>query len=88
MYAKMENGMIKYAPKTMRVGNTTICNPTEQILSDLGYKPVIDVGTVIPDGIIEYTEEPNRIVRTWSAVEVDGDDISPEEVVTALEELL
>ena len=46
MFGKIENGRLQIAGRIVKEGNTTITNPTEEKLRELGYKE------------IEYTEKP------------------------------
>ena len=47
MYGKLIDGRLVVAGRIVKEGNTTITNPTEEKLKELGYKEV------------EYTEKPN-----------------------------
>lgn len=51
MYAKLQNGYIRSAPKTVQWQGHTVNNPSADKLAELGYKPVVYV-----DMPIEATE--------------------------------
>lgn len=40
MYAKLINGALRRAPKKITYHNRTVFNPTDEMLSELGYHPV------------------------------------------------
>ena len=66
MLGKLIDGRLVVAGRIVKEGNTTITNPTEEKLKELGYKE------------IEYTEKPNydkeeeKLVETYT----DGDKIT------------
>lgn len=88
MYAKLEDGVLKYAPKRLQHNGKTVINPGEDMLLALGYLPVqYNDPPDVDDG---YRAEPRleqtdtAIVQTWEVVE----DTSPtplDERVDALE---
>ena len=41
MYAKLQNGMLRSAPKTVTWNGCTVNNPSADKLMELGYKPVV-----------------------------------------------
>ena len=41
MYAKLQNGFLRSAPKTITLDGHTINNPLPEELEQLGYKPVV-----------------------------------------------
>ena len=51
MYAKLENGYLRSAPKTVQWQGHTVNNPSADKLAELGYKPVL-----YTDMPIEVTE--------------------------------
>ena len=78
MLGKIIDGRLVVAGRTVKEGNTTITNPTEEKLKELGYKE------------IEYTEKPNYDKEEEKLQEVytDGDKIqvSYEKVELSAEE--
>lgn len=71
MYAKLQNGMLRSAPKTVQWRNCTVNNPSADKLVELGYKPV--VYTDMPTEVIEgkhyestWEETETEIVQTWT----------------------
>ena len=69
MYTKLQNGMLKRAPKTVRWQGQTVNNPSADKLTELGYKPTIY--TDMPTEVVEgkhyesgWTEEETEIVQT------------------------
>ena len=52
MYAKLENGYLRSAPKTIVLNGRTINNPYDSELEQLGYKQVVytDMPTDAPSG--------------------------------------
>lgn len=89
MYAKLENGMLHSAPKTVTWKGCTVNNPSADKLVELGYKPVIY--TDMPTEVVEgkryesgWTEEENEIVQTWTLVD---DPVYPEPELSADEAL-
>lgn len=71
MYAKLQNGMLRSAPKTVTWNGCTVNNPPADKLVELGYKPV--VYTDMPTEVVEgkhyesgWTEEETEIVQTWT----------------------
>ena len=78
MYGKIVDGRLVVAGRIIKEGNTTITNPTEEKLKELGYKT------------IEYTEKPtfNKEEEKLQEVYTDGDKIqvSYEKVELSAEE--
>lgn len=52
MYAKLQNGFLRSAPKTVQWQGHTVNNPSADKLAELGYKPVVytDMPTDAPSG--------------------------------------
>lgn len=73
-YAKLVDGAIVYAPRKLPLGDAVIYNPTEEMLTEAGYKPVryTEPPTVEPGyiAIPVWTETAEEIVQTW-AVELE-----------------
>ena len=89
MYAKLQNGMLHSAPKTVTWKGCTVNNPSADKLVELGYKPV------------RYTDMPTENVEgkhyesTWEETEAEitqmwnlaDDPVYPEPPETAEERL-
>ena len=89
MYAKLQNGMLRSAQKTVQWHNCTVNNPSEEKLVELGYKPV--VYTDIPESTIEgkhyessWKETETEITQVWNLVD---DPVYPEPEPTAEERI-
>lgn len=73
MYAKLQNGFLRSAPKTIVLDGKTINNPYPEELEELGYKHV--VYTDMPDATegkhweAGWTEEENAITQVWTLVD-------------------
>ena len=74
MLGKIIDGRLVVAGRIVKEGNTTITNPTEEKLKELGYKE------------IEYTEKPtfNKEEEKLKEVYTDGDKITVSYEVVAL----
>lgn len=70
MHAKLQNGFLRSAPKTIVLDGRTINNPYDSELEELGYKPVVytDMPTDAPSGqhYESEWEEGDKIVQTWT----------------------
>lgn len=94
MYAKLQNGFLRSAPKTITLDGKTINNPLPEELEQLGYKPVVytDMSTEVTDGKhweSEWTEGETEIKQVWKLVEdtvYPEPEPLPEERITKLEE--
>ena len=74
MHAKLQNGFLRSAPKTIVLDGKTINNPLPEELEQLGYKPVVytDMPTEVTEGKhweSGWTEEENAIRQVWKLVE-------------------
>lgn len=85
MYAKLQNGFLRSAPKTITLDGRTINNPYPEELEQIGYKPVVYTDT--PTEAVEgkhwessWTEEETEIKQVWTFVE---DPIYPEPKLSA-----
>lgn len=83
MYAKLQNGFLHSAPKTIVLDGKTINNPLPEELERLGYKPVVYTDT--PIEVTEgkhwgsgWEEEENAIRQVWTLV----DDYDLEQIRT------
>ncbi|MCI6267408.1 MAG: hypothetical protein MR637_02105 [Clostridiales bacterium] len=69
MYGKLENGVLKYAPKTILVDGVQVTNPTHEMLVEVGYLPVklTDAPNVSTSFIAapRWTQTENAIVQEW-----------------------
>ena len=92
MYAKLQNGFLRSAPKIIVLDGRTINNPYPEELEQLGYKPV--VYTDMPDAIegkhweSSWEEEENAIRQVWKLVEdpvYPTPEPTPEERISNLE---
>ena len=84
MYAKLQNGFLRSAPKTITLDGRTINNPYDSELEQLGYKQVVYVD--MPD-VTEgkhwesgWEEEENAIRQVWTLVD---DPVYPEPELSA-----
>ena len=89
MYAKLENGMLHSAPKTVTWKGCTVNNPSAEKLMELGYKPVVytDMPTDAETGKhyeSSWTETEAEITQVWNLVD---DPVYPEPEPTAEERL-
>lgn len=89
MYAKLQNGILRSAPKTVQWNGCTVNNPSDDKLVELGYKPVRY--TDMPENTTEgkhyesgWTDTESEIIQTWNLVE---DPIYPEPELSADEAL-
>lgn len=89
MHAKLQNGFLRSAPKTVTWRNCTVNNPSADKLVELGYKPVIY--TDMPTEVVEgkryesgWTETESEIIQTWTLTE---DPVYPEPELSADEAL-
>ena len=85
MYAKLQNGFLRSAPKTITLDGKTINNPYPEELEQLGYKPVVytDMPTEVTEGKhweSELTEDENAIRQVWTLVD---DPVYPEPELSA-----
>ena len=83
MHAKLQNGFLRSAPKTIVLDGRTINNPYPEELEQLGYKPVVytDMPTEVTEGKhweSSWTEEENEITQVWTLV----DDYDLEQIRT------
>lgn len=83
MYAKLENGYLRSAPKTVQWQGHTVNNPSTDKLAELGYKPVVyvDMPTEVTEGKhweSSWEEEENAIRQVWKLV----DDYDLEQIRT------
>mgnify|MGYP001016755790 CR=1 FL=1 len=89
MHAKLQNGFLRSAPKTITLDGKSINNPFPEELEQLGYKPVVytDMPTEVTDGKhweSEWEEKDAEIVQVWKLVD---DPVYPEPDLSAEEAL-
>lgn len=89
MYAKLQNGCIRSAPKTIVLDGKTINNPLPEELEQIGYKPVVytDTPTEVTEGKhweSSWEEEETEIKQVWTLVD---DPVYPEPELSADEAL-
>ena len=89
MYAKFIDGVLTSAPRKIKDGDAVTYNPTAEMLTALGYKPVRY--TEEPEAVDGYynemtwTETDEAIVQVWTMVEdLYADEASPDEIEEAL----
>lgn len=85
MHAKLQNGFLRSAPKTVVLDGKSINNPLPEELEQLGYKPVVytDMPVDAPDGKhyeSSWEEETNAIKQVWTLVD---DPVYPEPELSA-----
>lgn len=85
MHAKLQNGFLRSAPKTIVLDGRTINNPLPEELERLGYKHVLytDMPTDAPSGQhyeSGWEEEENAIRQVWTLVD---DPVYPEPELSA-----
>ena len=89
MYAKLENGYLRSAPKTITLDGKTNNNPLPEELEQLGYKQVmyVDMPIEATEGKhweSGWEEEENAIRQVWTLVD---DPVYPEPELSADEAL-
>lgn len=93
MYAKLQNGFLRSAPKTIVLDGKTINNPLPEELEQIGYKPVVyvDMPTEVTEGKhweSSWEEEENAIRQVWTLVDnpvYPEPEPTPEERIDKLE---
>lgn len=74
MYAKIINGTLRSAPKTVNYNGNTILNPPDTVLQELGYLPVVytDMPSDAPTGQhyeSHWEQTDTDIVQAWTLVD-------------------
>lgn len=81
-YAKLIDGAIVYGPCKLAVGESVVYNPTPEMLTEAGYKPVVYTDPpVVAEGFVAvpgWEETADEIVQTWTVEQVP---ISEEEAL-------
>ena len=91
MYAKIENGQLKYAPRSIVLNGMRIANPSSAQYAALGWLPVETTDMPLEDGktaIATYTEQDEKIVQSWTIVDAPTPEPTSEERIAVLEEEL
>lgn len=97
MYAKLENGVLKCPPKKVRYNGRTVFNPTDEMLVELGYYPVVytDMPQEMQDTyfVSHWEQIGSEIVQKWEEekipiVEETEEIPTQEERIEALEQAL
>lgn len=73
-YAKLEDGVLRFAPKVLRVDGKTMINPNGETLKQYGYLPIAeDIMPMAMEGYevqsAGYAVEDGQIVHKWEQVE-------------------
>lgn len=88
MYAKLQNGFLRSAPKTITLDGKTINNPLPEELEQLGYKQAVYVD--MPEATegkhweSEWEEEEAEIKQVWTLAD---NPVYPEPELSAEEAL-
>ena len=93
MHAKLQNGFLRSAPKTIVLDGKSINNPFPEELEQIGYKQVVytDMPIEVTDGKhweSSWEEEENAIRQVWILVEdpvYPTPEPTPEERISNLE---
>lgn len=89
MHAKLKNGFLRSAPKTIVLDGRTINNPYDSELEQLGYKQVVytDMPTEVTEGKhweSSWEEKETEIKQVWTLTD---DPVYPEPELSAEEAL-
>lgn len=86
-YAKLKNGVIQYAPNKIEDEGTIIYNPPGEMLTELGYLPVVNTPCPeAPEGYCyahSWAEQDGTITDVWTLVELP-DDPTAEDVLNII----
>lgn len=91
MFAKIENGQIKYAPRSIVLDGMRIVNPTVEQYAAQGWLPMETAEIPREDGktaTATYSEKDGKIVQSWTLSDTPAPEPTPEERIAALEEQL
>ena len=85
MYAKIIDNIFTPAPRRIVIGDEQVFNPTNEMLENLGYKPVVfsDMPEA-PEGYYAeaYWNETDEAIRqSWQFVELPPDEASADELL-------
>lgn len=81
MYAKLIRGKLQIAPNPLITNNKVIANPTNEMLMQEGYLPVITTNPPNNDGCYYtpvYSERDGKICQEWEEhkLEEENDEIA------------
>lgn len=84
-YAQLINGVLRYAPKKVSIGDKLIYNPTGETLEALGYYPLsyTDMPDDAPQGYhyeSGWQQGEASIIQIWTLAE-DDDEITDDEAL-------
>lgn len=78
MYAKLIDGVIHYAPREVKMGDTIIYNPSVEMLIADGYLPVVHTNPPdVPQGFYNrhsWAEQDGVITDVWTRAESEDDE--------------
>ena len=91
-YGKLINGIIQYAPRKIRNGDTVTYNPLPEMLMEFGYFPVRLTDQPVPQqgyyANYHWEERNGEIVQVWEVIENPAQEESPDELLAMLEAAL
>lgn len=89
MFGKIENQVLKIAPKNIVIGDKRIINPTDETLLSQGYMPIVK--TKVPEhddkhyATMSWERRETEIVQVWEIVEIpETDEITDTEALNIL----
>lgn len=86
-YAKLINNYPQNAPRCLQVGGDWVFNPTDEMMLNAGYLPVIEQEyPEVEEGFYaepRYAEQDGQIVQVWEAMELppEPDELTPDEAL-------
>ena len=95
MYGKLINGVLFYAPKSLKVEKRVHYNPSEELYKQFGYLPIEDTpypentGENLKYYTSEWVLENDKIVKVWHESEpptIEEPTPTTEERLSALED--
>ena len=91
MYAKLENGQLRYAPRVIVLNGMRIANPTADQYAVQGWLPLETTEMPTEAGktaTATYSEQEGKIVQSWTLEPAPPPELTPDERIAALEEEL
>lgn len=91
MYAKLENGQLRYAPRSIVLNGMRIVNPSAEQYAAKGWLPLILTDIPPEDGktaTATYEEQDGKIVQSWTLSDSPAPELTTEERIAALEDEL